>query len=146
MIVVGALKLKRTLSTAATRPFNPIVRPSLNPPILGTPRTALARQAHACMSETSAATITLRGIEMNGVIGSPFELRRNCSQRHIMLFLFSAQVCYKWWRFGNGGSVMQPDEFFKKLFGVGAIKFDTRPGHGFEMRIHDTQPDAPLSP
>ncbi|MDO8517860.1 MAG: hypothetical protein Q7S26_01025 [bacterium] len=41
---------------------------------------------------------------------------------------------------------MRPKEFFKKLFEVGAVKIDTRPGYGFKMRIHDTQPDAPLSP
>lgn len=41
---------------------------------------------------------------------------------------------------------MDPEVFFKKLFEVGAIKIDTRPEHGFKMRIHDTQPTAPLSP
>ncbi|MGH7141495.1 MAG: orotate phosphoribosyltransferase [Minisyncoccia bacterium] len=41
---------------------------------------------------------------------------------------------------------MQQDEFFATLFEIGAIQIDTRPGHGFEMRIHDTDKSAPLSP
>lgn len=43
-------------------------------------------------------------------------------------------------------TVNQTEQLFKKLFDIGAIKIDTRPGQGFKMRIHDSQPEAPLSP
>lgn len=34
----------------------------------------------------------------------------------------------------------------KRLMELGAIRIDTRPGGGFRVKIHETQPDAPLSP
>ncbi len=38
------------------------------------------------------------------------------------------------------------ESFLLNLFGIGAVKINTKPGEGWKMKIHESKPETPLSP